>query len=124
MGSSAGIKIWLNGKLVHEQALERPLAARQDVAQVTLAAGVNRLLVRCDAGVKDWGCVVELEDPPGRATEITDSSLPKASAPASEPLDPKKLPPSRELLALKGDAACGRQVFLRAKANCASCQAP
>jgi putative membrane-bound dehydrogenase-like protein len=121
VGSSAGIRIWLNGKPVYEQALERSLAARQDSVPVTLAAGVNRLLVRADAGAKDWAYIVELEDPLGRATEITDQSLPKISAPASERLDPKKLPPDRELLALKGDAERGRQVFLRTRANCASC---
>jgi putative heme-binding domain-containing protein len=64
---------------------------------------------------------VELEDPLGKVAEATDASLPKVSAPASERLDPKKLPPDRELLALKGDAGRGRQVFLRSTANCASC---
>jgi putative membrane-bound dehydrogenase-like protein len=121
VGSSATIKLWLNGKLVHEQALARSLVARQDCVPVTLSAGVNRILLRTDAGAKDWAYTVELEDPSGRVSEITDQSLPKTSAPASERLDPKKLPPDRELLALKGNAERGRQVFLRTRANCASC---
>jgi putative heme-binding domain-containing protein len=121
VGSSAGIKIWLNNKLVYVQAAERSLTAREDSVPVTLDGGLNRLLVKTDAGAKGWGYLVELEDPLGRATEITDQSLPKISAPASERLDPKKLPPDRELLALKGDPERGRQVFLRSKANCASC---
>src|SRR5262249_24303004 len=118
---SAGLKIWLNDELIHQQTLERPLLARQDMVPVTLAAGVNRLLVRTESGAKHWTYLVELEDPLGRVTEVTDQSLPKISAPASERLDPKKLPPDRELLALKGDAERGRQVFLRSKANCAGC---
>jgi putative heme-binding domain-containing protein len=121
MGSSAGIKVWLNGKLVHEHARERAFTPREDSVPVTLAAGVNRLMVRADAAAKDWKFIVELEDPLGRAAEITDQSMPKVSAPASERLDPKKLPPDRELLALKGNAERGRQTFLRSKANCASC---
>jgi putative heme-binding domain-containing protein len=88
---------------------------------VTLTSGVNRLLVKTDAGMKGWSYIVELEDPLNRAVEITDQSLPKISAPASERLDPKKLPPDRELLGLKGDTDRGRQVFLRSKANCANC---
>jgi putative heme-binding domain-containing protein len=121
VGSPAGVKIWLNNKLVYQHSEQRLLAARQDAVPVTLAAGVNRLLVRTDAGAKGWGFIVELEDPLGRTTEVTDQSLPKLAAPASERLDPKKLPPDRELLALKGDADRGRQMFLRTRANCASC---
>jgi putative heme-binding domain-containing protein len=121
IGSSAGVKIWHNNHLLHEQSQRRALAPRQESVAVTLAAGVNRLLVRADAGAKDWAFIVELEDPLGRAIEVTDQSLPKISAPASDRLDPKKLPPDRELLALKGNSERGRQVFLRSKANCASC---
>jgi putative heme-binding domain-containing protein len=121
LGSSAGIKVWLNGKLLHERSGERSLSARQDSVPVTLRAGLNRLLVRVEAGGRNWDYIVEIEDPLGRALEVTDQSLPKISAPASERIDPKKLPPDRELLALKGDAERGRRVFLRTKANCASC---
>lgn len=130
VGSAAGIKIWLNGKLVHGSVdasgrvadqKEPALLARQIAVPVTLKAGMNRLLVRVDSGPKGWGYIVELEDPHGRTAEITDQSLPKISAPPSQRLDPKNLPPDRELLALKGDPERGRQVFLRSKANCASC---
>jgi putative heme-binding domain-containing protein len=130
VGSSAGIAVWLNGKLVHSGEPsgvsrrvnpDHTLTPRQHAVAVTLGKGVNRLLIKVEAGAKNWGYVVELEDPLGRAAEITDQSLPKISAPASERLDPKKLPPDRELLTLKGDADRGRQVFLRSKAGCASC---
>lgn len=121
VGSSAGIKVWLNGKQVHEQSATREVAPRQEAVPIRLTSGMNRLLVKFDAGAKDWGFIVELEDPLGRTAEVTDQSLPKISAPASERLDPKKLPPDRELLALKGDPGRGRQVFFRSKANCASC---
>jgi putative membrane-bound dehydrogenase-like protein len=121
IGSSASLRVWVNGKLVHETKGPREVAARQEAVAVSLTAGVNRLLVKSDAGPKEWGFIVELEDPLGRVAEVTDQSLPKISAPPSERLDPKKLPPDRELLALKGDPGRGRQVFLRSKANCASC---
>jgi putative membrane-bound dehydrogenase-like protein len=121
LGSAAGIKVWLNGKLVHARQGQRELAARQDVIAVSLVAGVNRLLVKTEQGAAGWAYVLELEDPLAKVVEVTDASIPKVSAPASERLDPNKLPPDRELLALKGDASRGRQVFLRSKANCASC---
>jgi putative membrane-bound dehydrogenase-like protein len=121
IGSSAGIQIWLNGELVHTKQEQRDLAPRAEAVMVTLNQGINRLLVKCDSGAKDWGFIVELMDPHGRVAEITDQSLPKISAPPSERLDPRKLPPDRELLAVKGDAGRGRQVFLRSKAGCATC---
>ena len=38
-----------------------------------------------------------------------------------EKLNAKQLPPFPELLALKGDAARGREVYFRSKADCARC---
>lgn len=121
LGSGGGIKVWLNGKLVHAKTGQKELSARQDVVTLALPAGLNRLLVKTEQGRGGWAFIAEIEDPLGRIVEATDVSLPKVSAPASERLDPKKLPPDRELLALKGDPGRGRQVFLRSKANCAAC---
>jgi putative heme-binding domain-containing protein len=121
LGSGGSLKVWLNGKLVHEQRTERPLAARQAVVPVQLASGVNRLLVKVEQQKAGWGFIVELEDPLGRVVEVTEQSLPKVTAPPSERLDPRRLPPDRELLAVAGDASRGREVFFRSQALCANC---
>jgi putative heme-binding domain-containing protein len=121
VGSSGGIKLWVNGKLVHEKAGSRELAARQDVVPVRFEAGVNRILVKAEQKPTGWSFVVELDNSDNRLPETTDAALPKIAVSPGQRLDPKQLPPDRELLALKGDANRGRQVFLRSKANCASC---
>lgn len=46
LGSDDGIKVWLNGKLVHENRANRAAAADQDQATLELAAGDNHLLVK------------------------------------------------------------------------------
>jgi hexosaminidase len=59
-GSDDGIKIFLNGKVVHEHALARSHEADADQIKARLTQGVNRLLVKVDQGVGDWGFSVRL----------------------------------------------------------------
>jgi putative heme-binding domain-containing protein len=121
IGSAGGIKVWVNGKLVHDKPGPRELLARQDAVGVRFEAGVNRILVKTEQTAAGWGFILEVDNADNRLPEVTDSSLPKIAQTPGQRLDPKQLPPDRELLALKGDAGRGRQVFLRSKANCASC---
>src|SRR5262249_30889039 len=46
LGSDDGIKVWLNGKLVHSKILVRVLAPNQDIVPVVLQPGENRLLMK------------------------------------------------------------------------------
>ena len=46
LGSDDGIKVWLNGKLVHENKVSRGAAPNQDKATLKLETGENRLLVK------------------------------------------------------------------------------
>jgi hypothetical protein len=46
LGSNNAIRVWLNGKLVHENKITRHARADQDEVLVTLQEGVNRLLVQ------------------------------------------------------------------------------
>ncbi len=47
-GSDDGVKLWLNGKVVHQHEIGRGYAPDSDEVRVHLHAGVNRLLVKCD----------------------------------------------------------------------------
>lgn len=46
LGSDDGIKVWLNGKLVHANILVRAVAPNQDKVSVVLQPGENRLLLK------------------------------------------------------------------------------
>jgi hypothetical protein len=46
LGSDDGVKLWLNGQLVHEVAGPRGLTAGQDQVTLSLAAGENQLLMK------------------------------------------------------------------------------
>lgn len=46
MGSDDGLRVWLNGSLVHSNPVARALAADQDRLILNLIAGENRLLVK------------------------------------------------------------------------------
>jgi putative membrane-bound dehydrogenase-like protein len=121
-GSDDGIKVWLNGALIHAKDTTRGVGPRQDVAAAQFRQGVNRLMVKINQGTGGWGFVVEVEDPVGALTEVTAAEASQLADP-SDRLDPRKLPPDAELLALEGDAGRGRGVFLRATTACAKCHA-
>ena len=55
LGSDDGVKVWLNGQLVHANNAERPAVPGQDKADVTLKEGSNPMLVKLDAGVPASG---------------------------------------------------------------------
>jgi len=54
-GSADGIKIWVNGKVVHQHEEQRSHQPGSDEAPVYLEAGVNRILVKIDNSTGAWG---------------------------------------------------------------------
>ena len=63
-GSDDGIKIWVNGALVHEHEVGRAYRHDSDRALATLIAGINRIFVKIDNYTGGWGfgvAVVELQ---------------------------------------------------------------
>jgi Family 4 glycosyl hydrolase C-terminal domain len=54
-GSDDGIKIWLNGKLVHEREAQRAYRPGSDEAPIYLVEGVNRILVKVNNYQAGWG---------------------------------------------------------------------
>ncbi|HYF49872.1 MAG TPA: alpha-glucosidase/alpha-galactosidase [Planctomycetota bacterium] len=59
-GSDDGIKIWLNGKVVHQHEVGRALQPNQDNVPIRLQAGVNRIIVKIDNYVGGWGFTVSI----------------------------------------------------------------
>ena len=55
VGSDDGVKVWLNGKLVHENWILRDVQKDQDIALLNLQQGTNRLLVKIQNAKGDWG---------------------------------------------------------------------
>ena len=51
VGSDDAIKVWLNGNVVHTQAVNRGASTFQEMFRVDLIAGANLLMVK----VSDWG---------------------------------------------------------------------
>jgi len=69
MGSDDGIKVWLNGTVVHANNAERGLTARQDLAKVTLKEGWNELLLKVTNQGGGWGFSCRIRQPDGTALE-------------------------------------------------------
>jgi alpha-galactosidase len=55
LGSDDGIKVWVNGQLVHYHEVGRAYRADSDVAPARLNAGMNRIFVKIDNYTGGWG---------------------------------------------------------------------
>lgn len=65
IGSDDGVKVWLNGNLVHSNHVHRGLTVDQDRVRVKLKQGENLLLVKVENGGGDWALAVRIRDPEG-----------------------------------------------------------
>ena len=69
MGSDDGIKVWINGKLVHAKNASRPCKPGEDTAKAHLVKGANSVLVKIAQGGGDWAFCVRICKPDGAALE-------------------------------------------------------
>jgi HEAT repeat protein len=65
LGSDDGVKVWLNGQLVHANNVERGAEPGQDRADVTLIEGRNLVLVKLTQGGGQWALCMRLRGPDG-----------------------------------------------------------
>lgn len=63
LGSDDGVAVWLNGKPVHKNKVQRALAPGADTVRLTLAKGSNELLVKIVNAAGDDGAAIDLADP-------------------------------------------------------------
>jgi HEAT repeat protein len=64
VGSDDGIKVWLNGKVVHANNATRGFKCDEDAVTVTLKQGWNPLLIKITQGGGDWSfcCGIKAAD--------------------------------------------------------------
>ena len=60
LGSDDGVKVWLNGKLIHRIPGLRMLQMDEDAFVGDMAAGENHLLLKIGQGKGGWGYVVRM----------------------------------------------------------------
>ena len=60
LGSDDGVRIWLNGKLIHDNLLARGITKDEDTVPVTLQKEDNRLLVKVEQGRGGWGFALRI----------------------------------------------------------------
>jgi HEAT repeat protein len=60
--SDDGVKVWLNGRLVHANNCLRPIPANPDTVDVTLKEGVNHLMLKVTQNNMPWGAIVRLRE--------------------------------------------------------------
>jgi HEAT repeat protein len=71
MGSDDGIKLWVNGAAVHENAVDRGTQVDQDKAPIKLKAGENSLLVEITQGGGGWNFCLRLTNADGSPLPFT-----------------------------------------------------
>lgn len=58
VGSDDGVRMWLNGELVLDANVERPMNVGDNRVVLRVAKGVNHLLVKVSQGAGEWSAVV------------------------------------------------------------------
>ncbi|NQT87226.1 HEAT repeat domain-containing protein [bacterium] len=66
VGSDDGIKIWLNGKVIHENNASRGHKPGEDKVKIALAAGANALMLKVVNGSTDWAASARIVSPDGK----------------------------------------------------------
>ena len=61
VGSDDAIKVWLNGKVVHKNAINRGASDFQDTFKVDLKSGNNLLVVKVSDWILDWSMFVGID---------------------------------------------------------------
>jgi CubicO group peptidase (beta-lactamase class C family) len=62
VGSDDGIRIWHNGKLIHDNWIPRGLNKDEDLVPITFQAGSNQILVKVQDLRGGWGFVIRVLD--------------------------------------------------------------
>lgn len=70
LGSDDGVRVWLNGELIHEKWALRGVRLDEEVITVPLKAGKNRLLLKVQNVTGSWGFACRLMDADIRARRL------------------------------------------------------
>jgi len=69
IGSDDGVKVWLNGQLVHTNNAVRPVSPGEDRVEVNLKQGWNTMLVKLTQGGGEWALCARLRKTDGGKIE-------------------------------------------------------
>ncbi|MBL7187623.1 MAG: HEAT repeat domain-containing protein [Phycisphaerae bacterium] len=76
IGSDDGVKVWVNGQLVHANNVTRSFTPDQDSATVTLKKGENIILMKVTQNNMPWGACLRIEQPsPAAARNLAPTQL-------------------------------------------------
>lgn len=75
VGSDDGIKIWHNGKLVHENWVPRGIVKDNDLVPLQLEKGSNQVLLKVQDINQGWGFTARLLDKATLAGQLTKASM-------------------------------------------------
>ena len=68
-GSDDGLKVWLNGDLVHAKNIARGITPNEDKFNVSLREGWNAILIKVTQNNQGWGFCARLVSPDGAPLE-------------------------------------------------------
>jgi hypothetical protein len=71
MGSDDGVKLWVDGEVVHEHNVNRGTAIDQDQAPVKLKTGPNAFLIQITQSGGGWNFCLRLTKPDGAPLVFT-----------------------------------------------------
>ena len=69
VGSDDGVKVWINGELVHAHHATRPVAPAQDTVETALQEGWNAVLMKVTQGGGEWKACLRFRTPDGGPIE-------------------------------------------------------
>jgi len=67
LGSNDGIKVWLNGEVVHANNTTRTITIGEDIAEVTLRQGRNQLMMKITQSGGTWSACARFRTIDGRS---------------------------------------------------------
>jgi hypothetical protein len=66
LGTDDGVKVWLNGQVVHGNNTVRACTPAQDKVKVQLRKGENNLLLKVTQGGGEWSAITRIVGPDGK----------------------------------------------------------
>jgi hypothetical protein len=57
-----GVKVWLNGKVVHSDNNSHGIPEEPETVEVTLKKGTNHLMLKVTDDILDWGAIVRVQE--------------------------------------------------------------
>ena len=74
VGSDDGVRVWLNGKPVHDNWVPRAVSIDDDLVPVNLQQGTNQILLKVQDMQQGWGFACRILPPEAYAEKLTEAA--------------------------------------------------